>query len=501
MRLAPGRSGVRPRAGTAGRFDRAAGGMSVYVWHDGSGSWRRRLAGRGIGGGACPPAGAPDVLVNWRGDDAGIQGAPGGIRRVLNDPEYVASLRDDAVLRRKLALFGVRYEPPDAAGSPRRPRPLLAVGGRERWAVGVFDMAAVVFRRLPDAGAAGRSGGTPGEAGVRQADPRRLSRIARFAARAVYGAGLDFGVAVVRLEGSRTAVLEKIDPAPRIPDDEWPSWQDALAALAAESSRGGREPRRAILGMDAEFVLVNEAGKVVPASRFFAGKGPVGCDDATAPGRSGVHPLAELRPAPSGEPAQLIRHLRRTMLAAASRIGEPGLRWLAGGMPVRGLALGGHIHFSGVRLNGALVRALDNYLALPLSLLEDETAARRRKRYGRPGDVRTKRHGGFEYRTLPSVIVSPRVTKGAVALAKLIAEHYERLPERPLDDPGLLEAFVSGDKARLIPAARRLWTKVEELDGYAGYARFLDPLGEWIRAGKSWRSDADFRKAWKIPIA
>lgn len=43
-------------------------------------------------------------------------------------------------------------------------------------------------------------------------------------------------------------------------------------------------------------------------------------------------------------------------------------------MPQPGFPLGGHLHFSGVALNGALLRALDNYLALPLALLEDKRA-------------------------------------------------------------------------------------------------------------------------------
>jgi len=471
--------------------------VSVYVWHDGSGVWDGRLAGSGIAGGAAPPDASGGVLVCWRGDAAGAK--TDGFRRILNDPAHAAAARDNGMLRRKLALFGVAYEPPGSVGRADRPRPYLAIPGTERWIVGVFDMAPVGIRRLADAGGSGGSATDAGRAAAPPADPRRLARLARFAVRAVYGAGLDFGTAVIRLEGSRKAVLERLDPAPRVPDDEWPGWRDALTTLAGEAIRGDGEDGRTVLGMDAEFVLVNEAGKIVPASRFFAGKGPVGCDGATVPGRSGVHPLAELRPAPSGDPKRLIVHLRRTMLAAASRIGDPGLKWLAGGMPVSGLPLGGHIHFSGVRLSTALVRALDNYLALPLMLLEDETAALRRKRYGRPGDVRAKRHGGFEYRTLPSVIASPRVTKGAVALAKLIAEQHERLPERPLDDPGMLEAFVSGNKARIAPVARRLWKRVTELDGYEAYAGFLDPLGEWIMAGKTWRSGTDVRRAWKIP--
>lgn len=184
---------------------------------------------------------------------------------------------------------------------------------------------------------------------------------------------------------------------------------------------------------------------------------------------------------------------------AARRLDDPELRWIAGGMPVKGLPLGGHIHFSGVALNNALVRALDNYLALPLLLLEDESTTCRRRRYGKPGDVRIKGHGGFEYRTLPSLLVSPRVTKGAVALAKLIAENYERLRKRPLDEVDVLAAFVSGDKEKLAPVVRSLWAAVTALADYPNYARYLDPLGDWLARGATWQRETDFRKAWRIP--
>lgn len=472
--------------------------MNVYVWHDGSRAWEARLAQDGMrGGGEKPGDGEAGILVCWR-KDAKAAGFPrlsaGGIR--LNDPSRAPDLRDPDRLRRRLALYGVRYEPPEPPEPPPgNNRPWLLRAGRDRWAVGVFDMAVVDARPWP-AGAEdpekGDGTGTTGGAGP----PARLLRLA---VRAVYGAGLDFATVVIRPEGAGRAVVERIDPAPEPDERSWPAWRDALAGLAAEAARRRQGRTEAVLGMDPEFVLLNESGKIVPASRFFHRRGEVGFDNATVPGRSGVHPLVELRPAPSGEPETLIRSLRRTMWMAAARIGDPGLKWVAGGMPVPGLPLGGHIHISGVRLTGALVRALDNSLALPLALLEDETAAARRRRYGKPGDVRVKSHGGFEYRTLPSLLVSPRITKGALALAKLIAEHYERLPERPLDDPDLLAAFASGNKEALKAAALRQWERVTRLPAYRDHARFLDPLGEWIAAGKAWQRETDFRKPWRIP--
>lgn len=457
--------------------------MNVYIWHDDGEGWRETIRLSGYRGGSRLPSAAGGLLVYWRktGKADAQTRASAGFRRCLNDPVYMPA--EDGQLGQKLALYGLAHEPPDPVG--KKAGPWLLQRDKPRWVLRILDMALVDARRLPDGGEAGE-----------KLPPARLIRLA---VRAVYAAGLDFGTVTIRLDGGGKAAIETIDPAPDATGDQWPAWAGALAGLAAEEERRHSGNRQVMLGMDPEFVLLSKSGKVVPASRFFPRGGEVGFDRTSVPGRTGVHPLAELRPAPSSEPAQLIRSLRRTMWMAARQLDDPELRWIAGGMPVKGLPLGGHIHFSGVGLNSALVRALDNYLALPLMLLEDESTAARRRRYGKPGDIRRKAHGGFEYRTLPSLLVSPRITKGAVALAKLIAENYERLPERPLDDLRLLQAFIDGDKAQLAPVVRGLWPSIAGLEGYRNYARYIEPLGEWLAAGITWQRETDFRKAWRIP--
>ncbi|MEI2396352.1 putative amidoligase domain-containing protein, partial [Paenibacillus phytohabitans] len=172
------------------------------------------------------------------------------------------------------------------------------------------------------------------------------------------------------------------------------------------------------------------------------------------------------------------------------------LRWRAGGMPLRGWALGGHLHFSGVTLCAPLLRALDNYLALPMLLLEDVRAAARRPRYGVLGDFRRQPHGGFEYRTLPSFLVSPVIAKGAVCLAHLIVSHYEELPLRPLDREKLHAAFYSGDKQPLREAWPPLEAQLRALDGYAAAASYIEPLLRSIAAQQTWDESRDIRGLW-----
>lgn len=327
-----------------------------------------------------------------------------------------------------------------------------------------------------------------------------LRRLKRLAVRAVYAAGLD--VAEVTLQqagGSQVYAVERVDPKP--------VWQDTDLALARQAKgeintaiRQYQEARSKIqLGMDPEFILMNSEGKIVPANRFLAKEGRAGYDNATVRGRMNVHPLVELRPAPSGDPGELIRNLRRAMWHAADRINDASLQWIAGGMPITGLPLGGHVHLSGVPLHNAIIRALDNYLALPLLMLEHASGRLRRKKYGKLGDVRAKSYGGFEYRTLPSMLVSPRITKGTVALAKLIALNYGQLRMRPLDQLDQLQAYYEGDKEKLKQTVDRIWLELTQLKDYGTYASYLDPLGEWIMLRKSWDETRDFRRVWRIP--
>ncbi|MNO31926.1 hypothetical protein D3C76_219050 [compost metagenome] len=175
---------------------------------------------------------------------------------------------------------------------------------------------------------------------------------------------------------------------------------------------------------------------------------------------------------------------------------DRSLRWRAGGMPLPGWALGGHLHFSGVTLCAPLLRALDNYLALPLLLLEDARAAARRPRYGVLGDFRIQPHGGFEYRTLPSFLVSPVIAKGAVFLAHLIVSRYEDLTLRPLDREDLHAAYYCGDKTPLRAAFPPLAAQLRALPGYAQAARCIEPLFSCIAAEQTWDESRDIRELW-----
>lgn len=254
---------------------------------------------------------------------------------------------------------------------------------------------------------------------------------------------------------------------------------------------------RVMVGLDVEFVLTDVRGELVLADRYLPRSGTAGHDVALVHGRM-MHALAELRPEPSNDPRQLVVHLKQAMGLAAARISDPTLAWRAGASPVAGISIGGHIHLSGVPLSFELLRTLDNYLALPLSLLEDNRALSRRPLFGWLGHARKKRHGGFEYRTPASWIISPTVTSGVLALAKLIAVHYKSLRHRPLASLKMQKAYYEGDKDQL-GSFLPLWR--EDIEKTPLFDEYKEQLLEFIRLldeGWCWEEGADIRAAWGL---
>ncbi|SEN93623.1 hypothetical protein [Paenibacillus sp. OK076] len=378
------------------------------------------------------------------------------------------------------------------ASQGRRDREL---GLRVRYDVEICCLQAIRIKRRDTSG----MGGAQERVLDREAASTLFKRIERLAIKTLYTVGLDHGAVRLEASGKSGCAVISIDPRP------WKGMTDLSAMYRAgweqlQSELDEERIRNAapILGMDPEFLLVQmPESKIVPASRFLERTGVAGCDSVTINGRR-IYPVAELRPAPSSEPRELLAHLMRAFAAASRSISDHSLIWQAGGMPQRGLPLGGHIHFSGVTLNGELLRALDNYLALPLAVLQDPRGSGRRPRYGVLGDFRLKSYGGFEYRTLPSFLVSPLVAKGVVALAGLIARGYHQLSQRPLSKAAIHTAFYEGNREVMQAHIPALLDDLTQMDGYNRYERYAAPLISQLRLGRTWDESRDIRKLWNI---
>jgi hypothetical protein len=339
----------------------------------------------------------------------------------------------------------------------------------------------------------------PEERGRRPA----LGKAERLAVRAVYALGVGTAIVDVAFDAFGEPAVSAIRPVTAMrmrrlldaygvlpPADGAPGGPDADAA-------GGETAGPFRMGADVELVLTDGAGRVVPAERFLPRDGEAGCDPVRWEGRvAGV--LMELRPLPADDADGLLRSLLRSMRLAHARIGDRNLAWRSGGLPHDELPIGGHLHFSGVALTERVLRALDNYVALPTLMLEDAASARRRPRFGFLGDFRRKPHGGFEYRTLPSWMATPQIALGLLTLAQLVVRNAERLRLRPLHDPDAQRHFYAGDKAALRPWIPLIWSDLERLPEYAAYRRRLDALKRRLLRSEAWDGTADIRAAWKL---
>ncbi len=443
--------------------------------------------------------------VRWEGSDEStnrwlnrLHTPQALIYRTNCDASYVQR-RQDVDLSTILARHGI---------------PISQEKGIRRYTVHVYHLRVLAVHRGVLIGPNGLSSEQPIDLDRSDAVIRRICRLA---IRALYCVGWDIGEVHIEQQQSGGMVVVSLLSPPELSSKELAT-QFALAMIH-DRDRFRLEAERttpAMLGMDPEFILYDaELGKTVSASKYLPKDGPVGCDavwirssgnrldeeglEQTVTMNSPIYPLVELRPEPREEPRELIIQLMRTMQMAARSIPDRHLRWLAGGMPMPGLAIGGHIHFSGLWLNAQLLRVLDNYIALPLAIIEANTSARRRPRYGVLGDFRVQPHHGFEYRTLPSWLVSPVVTKGVIALAQLVASEYRSLTLRYTRDERVVEAFYAGNSSLLAGYFESLYDDLLRLPSYGKYAGYIEPLMDRIRHRVPWDEQQDIRKLWKIP--
>ncbi|WP_187434344.1 putative amidoligase domain-containing protein [Paenibacillus methanolicus] len=324
------------------------------------------------------------------------------------------------------------------------------------------------------------------------------------AIRTIYALGLDAGIVELSLDGSKKCAVQSVLLPGEAPSggqnrDE-AKWLDAADNLARRMAESTSPRRRApvLIGADPEFLLVNGKGKVVPADRYL-GSGHGAGTDAVVIGGKIARPVAELRPAPAASPAEVVSRIRGLLSIAQTRIEDTTLRWVAGAMPVTGFALGGHIHLSGVPLTNRLLRQLDSYVAIPLAMAEAESGRARRPKFGLLGDCRQQPHGGFEYRTLPSWLVSPSACEAALSLALLCALETDQLRYCPASEERYAAAYYRGDRVTLRECLEPLISSMRAVPSYAKLATGIEPFIDSLRRSEIWDETLDFRSAWALP--
>ncbi len=319
------------------------------------------------------------------------------------------------------------------------------------------------------------------------------TRVAEIAKKALLLSGLDLAIVKIQLNSRKRLQVIGVDPCPDLRD------KDISSLIDEFDNMFNCKKREVKLGADPEFMIINSrTGKLVSASYFFPVQGIVGCDNIRLPNRQ-QRPVAELRPKPDRSPMQLIANLRYALTRASSMAPYNNVKWVAGSQPVAGYSIGGHIHFSNVDLNTALIRALDNYVGLLVFMIEKpHTAARRRKKYGFLGDYREKDYGGFEYRTPGSWLISQKIATAVICLAKIVASNYLQLQNNYLNIAEAQQAFYTGDRDYFKKDIENIWKDLEYTKLFNKYAEEIGIIYWMIKNDIQWDERMDIRKGWNI---
>lgn len=328
---------------------------------------------------------------------------------------------------------------------------------------------------------------------------REVRKVTTLAIRSLYAAGLDYGAVKCGIAPGNQIVVLHINPQPFVNLEMKNKFAQALQRFVQSITRKKTALEQIDLGADPEFVVLSPKGNLVIASRYLSIHGKAGCDAIWIGKNRSNKPVVEVRPDPTPDPRKLVIRIYEQLLTVAKKMNAVSGKWLAGALPYHGFPLGGHIHFGGLKPNFKMLRALDNYLALPLIVAEDKNGIQRRPKYGFLGDYRLKDHGGFEYRTPPSWLVSPTLTKGVLALAQCIVANYPYLLYNPLQDLEMIQAYYEGDKQKIREWIRFLWMDIQRLNDYRKVESYLDPFYRFLLSGRTWDETQDFRKFWRLP--
>ncbi len=249
---------------------------------------------------------------------------------------------------------------------------------------------------------------------------------------------------------------------------------------------------------------------------------PFGCDGPDSQ-------IGELRPKPqfcpighSNEVEFLLKGGYKSYAKLQNRA------WLAGSMP-DGKPTGGHIHF-GSNCDEHLdlkLTALDKLLAPVVLMLEDEESSRQRRgsEYGKLAShngkfsedyrgYKTKRnghkpltHGGFEYRPLPSWLVSKNIANGILALGKVITfQAHNKSLHRHLwvqlkfvqFNQKFYSAYYACDKKHFTTMVPTIYRIIRSFKLYPQYAKYIDYLFQLIQQGRTWEEKLDLKSRWNI---
>lgn len=326
------------------------------------------------------------------------------------------------------------------------------------------------------------------------------NEIGELAVRAVHSLGLDFGVVNMgRTSEGRYYVLD-VDATCRTMSNECMQAYIVMFTKTLLKYEDIIEKNKDItVGADVECVMKDtDTGALIFASEFFPMDGPAGHDNRSIEAGRKYFPLLEIRPDYSADPLKVVDSIKSIINEIGNRVCYKNVGLYAGSMPVYNYWSGGHIHF-GTIPNSKLLRALDNYLALPVMMIENASSARgRNEKYGLLGNFRLKSHGGFEYRTLSSWIISPDIAGGVLCLAKVIVQEYLNLNDVFLEDYYDIRAYYSVNKSCFKNKVKTIISNITDTETFKRYRLYIEPLFGKIISCEEWDENKPINQAWNM---
>jgi len=169
------------------------------------------------------------------------------------------------------------------------------------------------------------------------------------------------------------------------------------------------------LGADPEFEIRDSSGKFVNAHNVV--NAGTGADVKW--GTDGNSSTGELRTDP-GDPDVVLKSISSILDYGKKQLSSRYTVYAGAG---KNVALGGHIHFSGVDADRRLITLLDTFIATPLRAITD-CSKRDSTGYGKLGEYRNQPHG-WEYRSPCSWISHPLIAQGVLNTAYELALAFQ----------------------------------------------------------------------------
>ena len=179
-------------------------------------------------------------------------------------------------------------------------------------------------------------------------------------------------------------------------------------------------PSAITIGADPEFGIKEisssnpQAQSIVPARKVIHGSNLLG----SSIGLDGSNVIGELRPNPASTALELYQNID-SLLSQLATTYKKEYAFYAGSYP--GYATGGHIHFGGISPSDIFLRLLDRFISNPLNKV---SYAKRRGSYAKLSQYRNQPHG-WEYRSCPSWLSAPIVTKGVLCIAEALIKIFQ----------------------------------------------------------------------------